>query len=283
MLPKIAVIVVSYNTRDKTARCLAHLLRRTDLPYRIIVVDNGSSDGSGTMLSQLAKRRPDQVRVIERAENCGYAGAVHEAYSHLAPDEDVVYVNSDLYVPQRWATRLSRHFKWDSRIGAVAPLGTAIGGKQDIAARFGSMPSLSGSPVDSLNTVNALLRNVSQQAETVKTLQGTLLWVRREAHDDVGGLDPLCQLGADDADYSLRLRMNGWKLVVTLDTFVWHDGHASFANLSDGGAKWTRESWDYFNHKWEGQFGEMSWSDLFENEIETQWPPFRRESFPPSS
>lgn len=270
---RLGIVVVSYNTRDKTARCLSSLLRNTDLQSRVVIVDNASTDGSADMLRRICERSGGRVALETMPQNVGYAPAALIGSRQIEPGWDVVYVNSDLVVPKRWATRLARHFDWDDRIGAVAPLGSGIGGWQDCALRFGELPR-GRTAYEVMDRINASLLLSKVKAETVKSLQGTLLWVDARAHEEVGGLDPMCELGADDADYSLRLRIEGWKLVVALDTCVWHDGHSSFAQLRDGGNDWINRSWDYFNQKWSGRLGDASWSALFEDREPSGWPPY---------
>ncbi len=202
------------------------------------------------------------------------------AYPFLPPGAHIAYVNSDVYVGPNWASRLLSHFSWHDRIGAVAPLGRMIGGRQDVSARLNGQ--LSDWPVigetyseTDLVAINEYAKRAHPKAESTKSLQGTVLLVNRKLHDEIGGLDPNCILGADDADYSLSARMAGYELLVALDVFVWHDNHSSFNQLSAvEGSTLIDRSWTYFNQKWAGRLPALSWEDLMENHEPTSLPPF---------
>jgi len=273
MAAGVVLIVVSYNTCEKTRQCLEHLIRFTDVPFHIWAIDNRSTDGSLEMLENVSRQHPDQLSVVTSDANLGYAGAVQLAYPYIPPHFDITYVNSDAYVGPSWASRLQRNFQRNERIAAVAPLGRGIGGKQDYVVRYGELPG-DLSREELLYRLNEELAMAQPVAETAKTLMGTVLMVNREAHDDVGGLDPRCAYGADDADFCLRARLKCWELLVSLDTFVYHDVHSSFNTLKNRGQELNHQSWAYFNRKWRGWFEGISWSDLMENDVQTDYPPF---------
>ncbi|MCS7002729.1 MAG: glycosyltransferase, partial [Dehalococcoidia bacterium] len=67
----IAVVIVSWNVRELLARCLDSLIDRADQPAEIVVVDNGSTDGS----PEMTRRRYPNVALIELPDNPGFAAA----------------------------------------------------------------------------------------------------------------------------------------------------------------------------------------------------------------
>ncbi len=278
MTRPLTIIVVSYNTRERTERCITHLFDYTDEPFHLVVVDNASSDGTPEMLADYARRLPHDVTVVQNSQNLGYAPAVGQACSRKWTEGDVCLVNSDLYVGPEWAGRLQSHLYRDGRIAAVAPLGRGIGGRQDFSLYYQEWCQ-KASIRDYLIDVNHRLTGARPCATTAKCLQGTIWMIKGQALRQLGGLDPGCLAGADDADWCLRARIGGWKLVIAMDVFVWHDDHSSFAELPGQGALWINQSWDYFNHKWHGQFDRLSWADLMENTAVTEHPPFVYEEF----
>ncbi|RIV17635.1 glycosyltransferase family 2 protein [Alicyclobacillaceae bacterium I2511] len=283
MVKRLDIVVVCVNTRNKTKRCLTHLFRYTDVPFHLWVVDNGSQDGSVAMLEQWASLYPRHLTLLKNPSNLGYTGALQQVYPYLSRNHALAYVNSDVYVGPQWASRLYRHLEWDPKVAAVAPLGRGIGGNQDAVLR---LPSLRSELADedafehALVQINEALRQAKPMAETAKSLQGTLWLVKAAAHKAIGGLDTGCICGADDADWSLRARLAGWRLLVALDTFVWHDNHSTFDTLPDAGEDWIGRSWAYFNHKWAGYFDNLSWEDLMANHQNTKFPPFIYQTFP---
>ncbi|QRF22903.1 glycosyltransferase family 2 protein [Alicyclobacillus sp. TC] len=280
---RLAIIVISYNTREKTKRCIEHLLRNTDLPFLLWIVDNGSTDGSLEMLRVFQQRYEKKITLLENRLNLGYAGAMTRVYRQIPEDYHVAYVNSDAYVGPGWASRLCRHFYRDERVGAVGPLGAILGGQHDFLHRFGSIPVDLAQPWSSahevfLTKVNQQLSSQEVVAETSKLLIGAVMMVNAYAHQQLGGLDPLYTFGVDDFDYSLRLRIASWKLLIALDTFVFHDNRST-VQLVGQGNHFTETAWNYFNRKWSGWFSDLNWDDLFLNRASTVWPPFEYKEY----
>jgi len=91
--PELSVVIVSYNTRDETVVCVRSLLDSTELPIEVIVVDNGSVDGSAEALREVS----DQVTVIEAGANLGFAKGVNLGARH-ASTPWVLLLNPDTVI-----------------------------------------------------------------------------------------------------------------------------------------------------------------------------------------
>lgn len=272
------ILLVSFNTRQKTETSVQCLLRHTDLPFHLWIADNASVDGSTDMLASYAKRHPDRITLLALPQNIGYSRAIGRLYPLLPGQGDVCYINSDVYVGPSWATQLRQHLYTCLGAAAVGPIGRGIGGWQDVGQYLpGACPGHYEESV--VTSMTQSLQDGVPKAITAKCLQGTIWMVKRNALQDIGGLDEGCLCGADDADWSLRARIRGWRLLVALDTFVWHDDHSSYAYLDDQGASWIEQSWDYFNRKWAGQFDHLSWSELMETKTPLSFPFYEYEAY----
>jgi GT2 family glycosyltransferase len=96
MRPDISVLLLSWNTRELTLECLDSLPDAVDgeLRCQVVVVDNGSRDGSAEALAQR-----EGIELVANPENRGYAAAVNQAYER-ADGEFVLLLNSDVrFVP----------------------------------------------------------------------------------------------------------------------------------------------------------------------------------------
>ena len=116
--PDVSVLIVSWNTRDLTVACLDSLpaAARRGLSYEVIVVDNGSLDGSADALS----RRAD-ILLILNPSNRGYAAAVNQAYAE-ARAELVLLLNSDVRFDPGALEELVRFLRERREIAGVGPL-----------------------------------------------------------------------------------------------------------------------------------------------------------------
>lgn len=274
----LAIVVVSFSTSQKTEQCLRLLLRYTDRPFHIYVVDNASTDESKSMLLNFQEHAKDFCSVYFLEHNVGYTRAIEAVLRNVPSDADLCFINPDVYVGPKWASRLTQMLYQASAIAAVAPIARGIGGAQDIVSYYQSICPIEYSE-NAVDLVNERLLEEPIRAATAKLLQGTMLLIKRDAWKDIGSFDPGCICAADDADWCLRARLKGYILIVALDTFVWHDNHSSFEKLDDGGSFWINESWAYFNKKWAGQFDHLTWDDLFVNAKTTTHPPYVYEKY----
>ena len=116
--PLVSILIVTWNTRELTLRCLDSIPGSLDarIDYEVIIVDNGSIDGTATALGT---RR--DLRVIENAHNLGFAAAVNQAY-RSSSGELVLLLNSDIELDpgslQVLVTFLSEH----SDVAGVGPI-----------------------------------------------------------------------------------------------------------------------------------------------------------------
>lgn len=97
----ISVVIVNWNSAADLAECLGSLARQTSAPYEIIVVDNGSTDGSAAMV----RERFPTVKLLANTENLGFAPAVNQGIE-AARGEWVATLNNDTLADPRWLERL---------------------------------------------------------------------------------------------------------------------------------------------------------------------------------
>ena len=102
--PELSVLIVNWNTRELTLACLDALPRGVghEISYDVIVVDNGSTDGSAEALAER-----DDLVLISNDDNLGFAAAVNQAYRR-STGELVLLLNSDVEVIEGAVTTLVR-------------------------------------------------------------------------------------------------------------------------------------------------------------------------------
>ncbi len=215
---KVSIIILSYHTFAYTRLCLESIRTYTEPgTYEIIVVDNGSRDGSLAYL----RAQPD-VRLIENGENRGFPAACNQGMRAAAKGNDLLLLNSDTIVTPHWLENLCRVLEERPEAGAVGCVTNAASHFQQI-------------PVD-YDGIDAMLRfaegfNVSrpEAGQPWLTLVGFCLLIRREAYEAIGGLDEAFSPGNyEDDDYCLRLREAGYTCLLAQDTFLHHFGSVSF-------------------------------------------------------
>jgi len=230
-LSDLAIIVVSYNTRELTRQCLDSVyasLERSDLDAVVYVVDNASSDGSSDMV------RADfpQVRLIASQENLGFAGGNNLALRTMGFGESeqespsrsnlqVLLLNPDTVVLGRAIETLYRFLRAHPRIGLVgAALVHSDGGFQHSAFRF---PSLAQAFLDFFPINHRLLdsrlngrypRRLYEAGDpfSIDHPLGAVMMVRGEAIGQVGLMDEGFFMYCEEIDWCMRMKSSGWQI-----------------------------------------------------------------------
>lgn len=228
-------VVVNYDSGDHLRHCLDSLVALRDEPAssgpgRIIVVDNGSTDGSDAP----AEGRAD-VRVLRPGRNLGYARAAN--LGTAASTAPIVGVFNPDIVVDRSVESLVARFDAEDDLGALGPRIHNSDGSTYPSAR--SVPSFSDTVghavVGPFRPDNASTRRYRQAdtdpdiARDVDWVSGAALWLRRAALDTAGGWNERYFLYLEDVDLCDRLRERGWRVAYEPSTTVTHVQGASTA------------------------------------------------------
>ncbi len=116
MKPEISVIVVNLNRRELLGRCLASLWRQTFSNFEVVVVDNGSTDGSMEFLRAISDPR---LRIVSLPSNKGFAGGSNAGIT-VAKGRYIATLNNDAEADQRWLEELAVGIESDESVGMCA-------------------------------------------------------------------------------------------------------------------------------------------------------------------
>jgi GT2 family glycosyltransferase len=242
--PPASVVVVTRDNLAFTRLCMASLLANTLHPeYEVVVVDNGSRDGTAPYLADLGSGHA-RVRVVLNGHNAGFPAACNQGIA-IARADHLVLLNNDTMVPPGWLARLVAHLG-DPDVALVGPLTNRIGTDAEVTAGYRTWGEFLGF---------AARRARDHAGESSETLVLALFCagLRREVYEQLGPLDEAFGVGLlEDDDYSARAREAGYRLCRAEDVVVHHFGEASFGKLIPQGEymRVLRRNQQLFAEKW---------------------------------
>jgi GT2 family glycosyltransferase/predicted Zn-dependent protease len=240
-----SIIVLCCNEVEYTRLCLESVLQYTRPPYELILIDNGSSDGTPAYLEEVSKRPgPARVEVIRNKANRGFPAGCNQGLAK-ARGRYVVFLNNDVVVTEGWLEGLVRWALHDwPTVGMVGAVTNYASGPQQVPVDYTSL--------DGLESFAARRRReFGGKALEFPRLTGYCLLARRDVLDRVGGYDERFGTGFfDDDDLCVRVRQAGCRLLVALGVFVHHFGSRTFAALGVDCQKQLTENFERFKAKW---------------------------------
>lgn len=225
--PRASVVIPTVNNLVYTKLCVESTLANTEYPnYELIVVDNGSEDGTAGYLREVSARH-GHVRTLVNERNMGFAAAINQGLGAAGGDV-LVCLNDDTLVPRGWLTRLVHHLA-DPTVGLVGPVTNRTCNEAQIDVPY--------------RTYGEFLRFARERGEAsgrapfeIRMLAMFCVAMPRRVYERVGPLDDRFGVALfEDEDYALRVRAAGLRVVCAEDTFVHHFGQASVGKLAASG------------------------------------------------
>ncbi|MFK7743338.1 MAG: glycosyltransferase family 2 protein [Planctomycetota bacterium] len=261
--PTLSVVVLSWNTQELTLACLNALFSESPPPRHpreVIVVDNGSEDGSA---DAIAAQYPD-VRLLRNDDNRLYAEGNNQGAA-MARGEYVVTLNSDTEVCAGALDTLVDYLRDNPSYGAVAPrLSDPDGSVQHACQRFPTLmtalcfDSWFGSFWPGRRAVDRYMMRDFDHLESrdVDQPPGACCMLRLAEWQELDGFDEELALFYNDVDLCKRVHARGQKIRYLADAEVMHHRGASTKNFARMLLIWHRNRLAYFKKHY-GWFGSL--------------------------
>ncbi len=230
--PRVAVVFVSYNTRELTLASVASALDAEGVDTEVWVVDNASTDGSA---AAVRTRFPD-VRLVTSPVNVGFGRGNNLALNSLdAPF--VLLLNSDaVFADGRGLRRLVDELGRDGTLGVVGPRLQAPSGELEYSAR--AFPRAAWELARGIGVHRWMSREIRERhlasefrdharRGSTDWVTGACMLLRGAAVKQVGGFDPAIFLYGEEMELCWRIRKAGWGVLFAPDVTVVHHRGAS--------------------------------------------------------
>jgi len=206
----VAVIIPVHNALGYTRQCLESIGRHTRPPYQVIVVDNGSDDGTGEWLAEMMGAGWS-LQVISNQENLGFVIAANQGL-RATEAEWRVLLNNDTVVCAGWIEGMLFVLGLDERIGIVGPK-TLWPDEDRIMATGGLLFTRGGSYLP-VGRGAARTDPRFSAPEDRQYIEGSCMLITRAVIEAIGLLDETYSPGYwEDADYCFRARQAGFRCV----------------------------------------------------------------------
>lgn len=223
----LSIIILSYNTKRVTRQCLQSLFKNlkkiNKLEWEVIVVDNGSKDGSLQMLENYKVHK--LIKLLKNKKNIGFAKANNQALK-IAKGKYILFLNSDVIVEKVDFNKLIVYLDKNPKIGALTVKVRLPTGKIDPACHrgfptpwnsfcyfsklekvFGKMP-LIGRIFGGYHLAYLNLNTIHE----VDSISGAFYFTRKDILKRLNGFDEKFFMYGEDIDLSLRIKKLGYKI-----------------------------------------------------------------------
>jgi len=209
---QVDIVIPWWNNNDLTLKCLESIAENTTIPYRVILINNGSED-SVSVLEKIQREIiwPKNLVVKQNIENVGWVKAVNQGLKEfLKGDGDyVVIMNNDTEVVKGWLKALKTKMEKDKELGLVSPLVDTK--DQDIYWEH---------------------YQKEKDNKYVSFIPFVCTMASKYVIQEVGLLDEKIDNGmGDDMDYCIRVKKMGLHIGVVKDIVIHHKHGASFSKL----------------------------------------------------
>jgi GT2 family glycosyltransferase len=215
----VAIVILNWNSIDDTLSAVDSVLRMDYPNYRLVVIDNGSTDGSA---AELAKIEDDRVSLIRSQENLGFTGGCNLGLDWAIENEaDYVWLlNSDSVTEVSTLSSLVRVAEADHTIGMVSPVIASLQQPSRLIYA-GGFYNAQGPSCEMTRDVKVGGKWAAEHSANVLLL-GTALLIKVELVCKIGKLDDSFFAYWEDIDFSMRSNKAGFRNAIDFDSTVSH-------------------------------------------------------------
>jgi len=214
---KCDIILPVCDQFDFTKNCIDSMIANTDVPYRIIVINNGKNENTRSYLSEIKNRLGERLLVIQNDHNVGWVKALNQGFA-ISKAPFICFQNDDTIVTKGWLKKMIGILERDERVGLVNP-------------------TWEGKPNYLSVEDYGVLVEKKYSGKYIETdwARGFSVVLKRKVLDAIGGIDEIYGLAYfDDVDFSVRAINAGFLVVLALDTYVYHHRNVTFFQVLKG-------------------------------------------------
>ncbi len=219
MIQPLYTIVVNWNLKEDTINCVESLFAAGTLAGQVVVVDNGSSDGS---VETIRKRFSSSVHLIANEKNLGFGGGSNLGITFALEcgANRVLILNNDTYVAPTFLRELEQAVHADDHYAIFGPV-ILFHDSPERIWYFGDRL------LPGLLATNSLYRRQNDREDfppivSVDFISGCCMLIKRDVFEAIGLFDASYFMYGEDVDFCWRARRAGFRLAVATRAKMWH-------------------------------------------------------------
>lgn len=213
-MPRVSIIIPHWNGRPHLDECLTSLRRQRFQDFEVILVDNGSTDGSQAYVHE----QYPEAQLVELGQNRGFTGAGNAGYA-VAQGEIIILLNNDTEADAGWLAAVVDAFDRHPEVGSVASK-MLLFDRRDHLHTAGDFYRLDGVPGN--RGVWQLDQGQYEREEYVFSACGGSAAYRRTMLEEIGFLDDDFFFSCEDVDMGWRANLAGWRVLYAPQAVVYH-------------------------------------------------------------
>ena len=224
----VDIVIPVYGGLQVLAPCLSSIAQRTGWPYKLIIVDDATPDGSTqSFLTEWAKDNPSHT-ILFNKKNRGFAATVNRGIE-AGENEYICVLNSDVLVTGGWLFKMVMTLETDARNKIVNP-----------CTNNTAVINIPMQPGYDYNDMNRAFEKLSSHSYPEIMPTGFCFMMPRSLVDDIGTLDEGYVSYGEETDFWMRTitrihngEVTGWRSVLADDTYIFHERGTSFSVMGD--------------------------------------------------
>jgi cellulose synthase/poly-beta-1,6-N-acetylglucosamine synthase-like glycosyltransferase/peptidoglycan/xylan/chitin deacetylase (PgdA/CDA1 family)/spore germination protein YaaH len=248
--PSVAVLIPAYNEETVIVQTVTSILASDMKDLRVVVVDDGSTDGTAELLVKHFGKDP-RVQIVQQV-NRGKAAALNNAMSHCNT-EIVVTIDADTEIEPDAIRKLVRHFS-DAKIGAMAG-NVKVGNRSRWLTRWQALEYITSQNME---------KRAFDLLNCITVVPGALGAWRTKAIEAAGGIT--ADTVAEDADLTIAIRRLGWRTSYDEEAIAWTEAPETPGQLVRQRFRWTfgtlQSFWKHSDTLLRPKYGTLGWIAL---------------------
>ena len=240
---ELSIIIVNLNTKDLTVGCIRSIEKEAgDLPFEVLLTDNGSNDGSVGALKKIIEEKywKNKFTLILNDINTGYAKANNQGI-RKAKGKFILLLNNDTVVHKDALQNLLTFVRKTPDAGVVGSRLLNIDGSLQMSCYH--FPTITNAVKEYWMGQKGLFEKFAPKGDTpitVDSVVGAAFLITPEAKKRVGILDERYFAYFEDIDYCRQTWKNGLKVYYLPGSVITHYHGATFKKLADEGQRWKK-------------------------------------------